>query len=346
MRDRAVTGRLVIRRCHGALSLQDGGRQGYQRYGLSGSGAMDRLAMATANALVGNAPDAPVLEFGLGGGSFIVEAGQGWFACAGAPCTLRIDGAPLAGHRTAALAEGAELIVDPAREGAFVYLAVAGGFEAGAVLGSVSLHLRAGIGSVDGRLFRSGDHLTFAAMESTALGDRTIDAVPLDRDAPIRVMLGPQAERFTQVGIDTLLGSTFTVSHRADRMGYQLDGPAIAHGAGGYNIVSDATVMGSIQVPGNGRPIVLMADRQTTGGYPKIATVISADLRRLAQSRPGDPIRFEAVTLATAREAARRRQRDIADLPGRLRPLGGFDAERLLGANLAGHAVDALREGP
>ena len=134
MRDNAVTGRLVIRRCHGALSLQDGGRQGYQRYGLSGSGAMDRLAMATANALVGNAPDAPVLEFGLGGGRFVMEAGQGWFACAGAPCTLRIDGAPLAGHRTATLAEGAELIVDPPREGAFVYLAVAGGFEAGAVL--------------------------------------------------------------------------------------------------------------------------------------------------------------------------------------------------------------------
>ncbi|WP_018042234.1 biotin-dependent carboxyltransferase family protein [Methylobacterium sp. 88A] len=341
-----MSGRLVIARCHGALSLQDGGRRGYQRYGLSGSGAMDRLAMATANVLVGNAPDAPILELGLGGGRFVVEAGRGWFACAGAPCTLRIDGAPLTGHRTATLAEGAELIVDPPREGAFAYLAVAGGFEAGTVLGSVSLHLRAGIGGADGRLFQAGDHLAFAAVEGNTPGDRTTDAVPLDRDATIRVMLGPQADRFPHGGIDTLLGSTFTVSHRADRMGYQLDGPAIAHGASGYNIVSDATVMGSIQVPGNGRPIVLMADRQTTGGYPKIATVISADLRRLAQSRPGDPIRFEAVTLAVAREAAIRRQRDIVGLSGRLRPLGGFDAERLLGANLAGHAVDALREGP
>lgn len=341
-----MTGRLVIKRCHGALSLQDGGRRGYQRYGLSGSGAMDRLAMATANALVGNAPDAPVLELGLGGGRFVVEAGRGWFACAGAPCTLRIDGAPIAGHRSMTLPEGAEWEVDPPREGTFVYLAVAGGFEARSLLGSVSLHLRAGIGGIDGRLFQSGDSLAFTATEHAASGDRTVDAVPLDRDAPIRVMLGPQVDSFTQGGIDTLLGSTFTVSHRADRMGYQLDGPAIAHGAGGYNIVSDATVAGSIQVPGNGLPIVLMADRQTTGGYPKIATVISADLRRLAQSRPGDPVRFEAVTLATAREAALERQRAIADLPGRLRHLGGLDVERLLAANLAGQAVDALGESP
>ncbi|WP_027170652.1 biotin-dependent carboxyltransferase family protein [Methylobacterium sp. 10] len=341
-----MTGRLAITRCHGALSLQDGGRRGYQRYGLSVSGAMDRLAMATANALVGNAVDAPVLEFGLGGGRFVVEAGRGWFASAGAPCPLRIDGMPIAGHRTMTLAEGTELEVAPPSEGTFVYLAVAGGFGAHSLLGSVSLHLRAGIGGAEGRLFRSGDGLAFTATEYAAPGDRTVDAVPLDRNASIRVMLGPQAESFTKSGIDTLLGSPFTVSHRADRMGYQLDGPAIAHGEGGYNIVSDATVAGSIQVPGNGLPIVLMADRQTTGGYPKIATVISADLRRLAQSRPGDPIRFEAVTLATAREAALERQRAIADLPGRLRRLAGLDVERLFRANLAGQAVDALGESP
>lgn len=341
-----MTGRLTLTRCHGALSLQDGGRRGYQRYGLSGSGAMDPLAMATANVLVGNGVEAPVLEFGLGGGRLVVEAGPGRFACAGAPCTLRLDGAPIAGHRTVTLAEGAELVIDPPREGTFVYLAVAGGFEARPLLGSVSLHLRAGIGGIDGRTFRAGDTLAFPATEHAAPDDRTVDAVPLDRDAPIRVMPGPQADSFTKAGIDTLLDSTFTVSHRADRMGYQLDGPAIAHGAGGYNIVSDATVAGSIQVPGNGRPIVLMADRQTTGGYPKIATVISADLRRLAQRRPGDPIRFEAVTLAAAREAALERRRAVADLPGRLRPLAGIDVERLLGANLAGQAVDALRESP
>ncbi|GJE16560.1 5-oxoprolinase subunit C family protein [Methylobacterium marchantiae] len=339
-----MTGRLAIRRCSGALSLQDGGRTGYQRYGLSGSGAMDPLAMAAANALVGNPPGAAALELGLGGGRFVVEAGSAWLATAGAPCTVRIDGVPIAGHRTVSLPDGAELAIDPPREGTFVYLAVAGGFRAEPLLGSVSLHLRAGIGGAGGRLFQAGDGLDFVVSEGPAPGDRTIDAVALDRDAPIRVMLGPQADRFAKAGIDTLLGATFTVSHRADRMGYQLEGPAIAHGEAGYNIVSDATVAGSIQVPGHGRPIVLMADRQTTGGYPKIATVVSADLRRLAQRRPGEAVRFEAVDLARAREAALRRAHDLADLPTRLRPLGGIDVERLLGANLAGQAVDALRD--
>ncbi|WP_019903033.1 biotin-dependent carboxyltransferase family protein [Methylobacterium sp. 77] len=335
-------GRLTIERCSGVLGLQDGGRTGYQRYGLSGSGAMDRLAMATANALVGNRADAPALELGLGGGRFVMAAGRGWFAVAGAPCTIRIDGAPMAGHRTVMLEMGAELVIDPPREGSFVYLAVAGGFLADPVLGSVALHLRAGIGGTGGRAFQPGDNLRFTASDGPTQSDRTVDAVALDRDAAIRVMLGPQADHFTKAGIDTLLGSTFTVSHRADRMGYQLEGTAIGHGAGGYNIVSDATVAGSIQVPGNGLPIVLMADRQTTGGYPKIGTVISADLRRLAQRRPGERVRFAAVDLTHAREAAFGQAREFAGLAGRIRVLNGIDVARLYGANLAGQAVDAL----
>ena len=337
-------GRLSVKKTSGAVSLQDGGRTGFQRYGLSGSGPMDRLAMAAANALVGNPPDAPAVEFGLGGGRFLVEAGCGRFAVAGALCGIRLDGAPLAGHCSFHLAEGADLILDPPREGIFVYLAVAGGFCGTPILGSVSLHQRAGLGGIAGRGFQASDTIDWAG--GTDSGDVTLDAVPIGDDDPIRVVLGPQADRFTQDGLATLLNAAFTVSHRADRMGYQLDGPAIAHGPGGYNIVSDATVAGSVQVPGSGRPIVLMADRQTTGGYPKIATVVSADLRRLAQRRPGAIVRFAAVDLDTARDLARRRAAAIADLPARLRRLSGIDAERLMQANLAGQAVDALAAEP
>ncbi len=339
-----MNGHLAIERCSGALSLQDGGRKGYQRYGLSGSGPMDRLAMAAANALLRNPPDASVLELGLGGGRFRMEGDGGTFAVAGAPCGLRIEGVPTACHRTIQLRPGQELAIDPPREGAFVYLAVAGGFQEAAQLGSVSLHLRAGIGGRQGRLFTTGDRLAFVASSGAGSRARGLERIALDRDAPIRVMLGPQADRFPQVGIDTFLSATFTVSHRADRMGYQLDGPPVTHGADGFNIVSDATVAGSIQVPGTGLPIVLMADRQTTGGYPKIATVISADLRRLAQRRPGDVVRFEPVDLGVAREAAFQQARQLAQLPDRVRPLAGIESDRLISANLAGEAIDALRD--
>jgi allophanate hydrolase subunit 2 len=157
-------------------------------------------------------------------------------------------------------------------------------------------------------------------------------------------MLGPQENHFSDEGRAILLGESFTVTHHADRMGYRLDGPRIAHGPSGGNIVSDGTAPGSIQVPGSGQPIVLMADRQTTGGYPKIATVISADLRRLAQRRPGDSVRFAEVDLADAVAAARSLAATIRGLASSLRDVATVEAERLAGANLAGDVVDAFAD--
>lgn len=334
--------RLTIVRCGGLVSLQDGGRRGYQRYGLSASGAMDPLAMAAANVLVGNAKDAACIEFGLGGAALRAEGGPVRLALAGAVGAARLDGHALLGSRSFLLSPGCELIVEPPSEGAFGYLALAGGFFAEAILGSRSLHLRAKLGGLHGRPLRPGDAFPVDAPQDGP--DRALDAVPLDRENPIRVLLGPQQGHFTGDGVATLLGGRFAVSHQADRMGYRLDGPRIAHGPGGYNIVSDGTVAGSIQVPGNGLPIVLMADRQTTGGYPKIATVISADLRRLAQRRPGNCVRFEAVDLATATAAARERAAAIAILPGRMRDPAALEIERLSAANLAGEAVDAFAD--
>ena len=331
--------RLLVLECGPSTSLQDSGRRGYLRDGLSGSGPMDPLAFAVANTLVGNAPDTVAIEFGLCGGRFRVQ-GSARIALAGAPCPLGIDGEAVPMHASLDLSDGGELRLERPREGVFAYLAVAGGIDVSAVMGSRSLHRRAALGGLDGRGLRAGDALRLVGEAPSGTGV-AIAAPPLDRDAPIRVVLGPQDDRFAEAGLNTFLGESFTVSNRVDRMGYQLEGPSIAHGEGGYNIVSDATVAGSIQVPGSGQPIVLLADRQTTGGYPKIATVISADLRRIAQRRPGERVRFEAVDLAQAVRLARAQAATIADLPRRLGPAS--DAiDRLLTANVAGHAVDAL----
>ncbi|MBB2960286.1 biotin-dependent carboxyltransferase family protein [Methylobacterium sp. R2-1] len=332
---------LHLARLTGAASLQDGGRRGYLRFGLSASGPMDPLAFAAANRLVGNAPDAAALELGLAGASLRAEGGAARLALAGATSGLRLDGEPAAAHRSFILREGSELRIERPREGVFAYLAVSGGFAARSVMGSRALHQRAALGGLDGRLLREGDRLPLAA-STTGEAEHGLDPIPLEPAAPIRVVLGPQDDHFPQAGLATFLGQTFTVSNRADRMGYQLDGPEIAHGPGGFNIISDATVAGSVQVPGSGRPIILLADRQTTGGYPKIATVISADFRRIAQRRPGETVRFAAVDLATATRLAREEAARIAALSSRLKPVEG-EAERLMAANLAGAAVDALR---
>jgi allophanate hydrolase subunit 2 len=162
----------------------------------------------------------------------------------------------------------------------------------------------------------------------------------------IRVMLGPQDDYFTPETISLLLESEFTISPQADRMGFQLTGPKLEH-AKGFNIVSDGIVDGHIQVPGSGQPIVLMRDRQTTGGYPKIATVISADLGRFAQARPGTKVRFKAVSRDEAVAAARQLKDWIAGLPSHLTPVR-FDltTEHLLSRNLIGGTVDALAPAP
>ncbi|GLS42271.1 biotin-dependent carboxyltransferase family protein [Methylobacterium brachythecii] len=332
---------LVVLACGTSTTVQDGGRPGYLRFGLSGSGPIDRLAHAAANALVGNPIDAPAIEFGLGGGRFRVEGGPLRLALAGAPCPVTLDGDPIAHHRSFVLREGAELRIERPRAGVFATLALAGVVTLAPAMGSVSLHRRAILGGLDGRPLREGDRLGLAPSSIGGEADRAVEPVAIDRDQPIRVVLGPQQDRFTTRGIETLLDSGFTVSNQADRMGYQLDGPRIEHGETGFDIVSDGTVAGSIQVPGSGRPIVLLADRQTTGGYPKIATVASADLRHLAQRRPGDAVRFVSVSLEEAVRLARQRAAEIAALPTLLAPI--LDAaDRLRVANLAGDAVDAL----
>ena len=322
--------------------LQDFGRFGWQRHGVAPSGAMDRLALAAANALVGNAPGAAAIEFILFGGEFALEGGSAQVAVTGAPAPVTLDGEPAAAMTSLTMGSGQTLAIGPARTGVYVYVAIAGGFALEPQLGSHSLHARARIGGLQGRPLRAGDRLPLNRTETQTTVGLALDPLALEPDAPIRVVLGPQDDHFTAAGIETFLSATYRVSPEADRMGYRLTGEKIEH-ASGYNIVSDGIVAGSVQVPGTGEPIVMMADRQTTGGYPKIATVITPDLRVLAQRRPGAPVRFQAVDIAEAQRLARASARMLSALPSRVRKRGVLPhQEELLSLNVAGAAVNAL----
>ncbi|WP_445502244.1 5-oxoprolinase subunit C family protein [Microvirga sp. G4-2] len=332
---------LVVESCGPMTSLQDWGRIGYQRFGVSPSGAMDRRCLAMANALVGNGPEAAAIEFMNLGGNFTCEGGALRLALVGAGCTASVNDASVGPNTTIVLNEGDTLRVSHARTGTFAYLAVAGSFLIAPQLGSLSFHPRSRLGGLEGAPLKAGDRLPCKADQQ----DRAAMHLPLDpleEAGPIRVMMGPQDDYFTEDAIRTFLNAQFAVSPQADRMGFQLNGPQLDH-AKGFNIVSDGIVDGHIQVPGSGLPIVLMRDRQTAGGYPKIATIISADLARFAQMRPGTPVRFRAVSRAEAVAAARQMKEWLAALPSALVPLRfELTTEHLLGTNLIGGMVDAL----
>ncbi|MBM3535702.1 MAG: biotin-dependent carboxyltransferase family protein [Alphaproteobacteria bacterium] len=326
-------------------TVQDRGRIGWQRFGVSVAGAMDPVGLALANLLVGNPPDAAAVEVTLSGGVWEVEADSARLAFAGADIASSIDGRPAASHRAHTLKRGQRLTIGALVGSARGYLSVAGGFRLVPVLGSISTHLRSKIGGADGGPLRSGQELPLVRDTAPSDADLAFDASLLPSPPPrYRAIPGPQDDAFTREGIETLFAAVYTVTTEADRMGMRLAGPKIAH-AGGYNIISDGIAPGSIQVPGAGLPIVLFADRQTTGGYPKIATVVSADLGFLARCRPGDQIRFERTDLA----GAARLRKDLADRLARLaaslfpaRLPAALDSATLLAHNLVDGVTDGL----
>ncbi len=334
--------KLVISSIGPASSVQDGGRVGAQRYGLTPSGAMDRLSLAAANCLVGNAAFAPCIEIGPFGASITARDGPVRVALAGAARGVDINGRAIAWNASTTLAEGETLKLGMARGGSFSYLAIEGGIPGEAMFGSLSVNARAGLGSPYPRPLQSGDELQVAP--ASGAPERRID-LPAETNDPIRVVLGPQDDEFGD-GINWFLDSEWKISATSDRMGYRLEGPAVTH-LHGHNIVSDGTVNGSIQVPGNGQPIVLMPDRGTTGGYPKIATVISADFGRFAQIPAGTGFRFRAVGMKEAQAEARKFAELLRSLPDRLRRIENLDLniEALQGANVAGAAVNAVDAG-
>lgn len=324
-----------ILEARGGATLQDAGRYGAMRYGITPAGPMDPLAHATANRALGNPFGATAIEVGLGGLSLAVEEAPLDIALAGGPFRIDCDGRPLPPAAALTLRPGMALRIRAGRAGAWCYLAVAGRIDVAPVLGSTATHTRSGFGGLDGRALGPGDGLALAEARA-GLGEPTALVAPwLDRSPEvIRVVLGPQDDYFAESEIAAFLTRDWTVSPKGDRMACFLDGTPLTH-AKGHDIVSDGIAMGAIQVPGQGLPIVLMADRQPTGGYPKIATVIGADLGRLAQAQGGTRLRFRAVSVAEA--VAARRAEAAALEPGiALEPVvrTEFSSEFLLGRNL------------
>ncbi len=301
-------------------TLQDRGRYGWEQYGVPVAGAMDPFALQAANAIVGNDLGEAALEITIVGPRLYAHSGC-LIAVAGADLDLRVDGAPAPTWQALWLPAGSVVEFGGRRSGCRAYLAVAGGFAVAPVLGSRSTYLRGGFGGLDGRALRAGDLLPLRAPAAghAGLAGRPLPAVEVPHyteEPTVRVVLGPQADRFTPEGVAALLDGVYEVGPNSDRMGCRLRGPRIAQRAGA-DIVSDGIALGSVQVPGDGQPIVLMADRQTAGGYTKIATVIGADVPLLAQCVPGaSRVRFAAVSLAEAVRWRREQARTLALLAG------------------------------
>ncbi len=334
---------LAIRAAGPGTTLQDGGRHGYLRYGVSAAGPMDWIAHVRANTLAGNPENAGAIEVGLGGIELQAEGGEVYLGFAGAPFAAALNGRPLPAAGRVRLALDDRFAVKAGASGAWFYLSPAGGFDMAPVMGSLSTSLRSGIGGLNGRALAAGDRL--ALRGSQAVPELGFKEQAPARTNPLRVLLGPQDDYFSPAGLKTFFTGSYRLSARSDRMGYRLEGPAVEH-AKGFNIVSDGIALGAIQIPGDGKPIVLMADRQSTGGYPKLGYVIRADIGRLAQCRAGDAVQFESVAIETARAELFAALRTVRASLATALPLGGADlsSEFLLSQNLISGAQSAAEE--
>lgn len=298
-------------------TIQDLGRYGYQKYGVPISGAMDRFALRVANLLVGNEEGEAAVEVTIIGPK--LKALQNlWVAFTGADLSPEINRIASPMWRTLNIQKGDTISFGAPKSGCRAYVAFAGGIDLPVVMGSRSIHTRSNLGG-NGRALFKGDVIRVREPEGSWPSRLLSYQLPADqipvygRDWLIRVILGPQNDYFTRRGMDTFLTGEYLITPQADRMGYRLKGPPIEHKAGA-DILTDATPPGSIQVPGDGMPIILLADAQTTGGYSKIAVVTSVDQDLLSQARPGDKVRFARVTLSAAHRLLEEREKKIQKL--------------------------------
>ena len=289
-------------------SVQDRGRFGFQALGISVSGALDPDGFDLANALAGNEAGTGALEIRMLGPTLEVTAESVTVALAGTGAGIEVmspEREMISACRSATFRKGQVFRIGAIGDSAVCYLAVHGGFDLPDVYGSQSTCMSAGFGGFHGRILEKGDCLPLRKAAAESVSQRILRRPPEPDSSPvIRVIAGPQDDYFSAAGIETFFGTGYTVSQAVNRMGMRLEGAAVAHEKG-FNIASDGIVRGAIQVPGNGLPIILMADCQTTGGYPKIATVISTDMPKLGRMMPGADIRFEAVSVEEAEAVAR-----------------------------------------
>jgi biotin-dependent carboxylase-like uncharacterized protein len=331
-------------------TVQDLGRVGHQHLGIPVGGALDPVSLRAANALVGNGADVGALEVAYIGPTFAVEADDVRLAFVGAqavieifPNTSAVSGKRVECMRSIRVQRGAVIRIGSLSGGSVLYAAVEGGFDIMSVLGSVSTYIRGGFGGWQGRALVAGDQLPLHRMSASERNECRIEGLDLNPPKRIRAIAGPQSDYFSEQQIATFFEREYIVGARSDRMGVRLNGPRIEH-MRGFNIISDGIAPGSIQVPGDGQPIVLLADRQTTGGYPKIATVISADLPALGRLAIGTKLAFESVTAQAAIDLRRKMLCELEGIHNKLVPIRREGTElppALFDYNLISGVVDA-----
>jgi antagonist of KipI len=314
-------GTIRILRAGLQTTVQDRGRWGLQSHGVPVAGPMDPYAHRVANALAGNRADAATLEVTLDGPEVEFDDNRR-VAVSGAEFALTLDGAAAPGREPFDVTAGSRLRFGMRRRGARAYLAVSGGIDVPTVFRSRATHLGTRMGGFEGRTLAAGDRLPLgdvtasraraAAGLSRAAADARLVRLP-EGPARLRVLPGPQADRFLPDALEALQSGPYTIRPESDRMAFRLEGPALRH-AGGADIISDATPLGALQVPGSGQPLLLMADRQTTGGYAKLATVITADIGLAGQLAPGDSLSFAVCTPREALGALISRERTLMAL--------------------------------
>jgi biotin-dependent carboxylase-like uncharacterized protein len=283
-------------------TVQDRGRWGWQRWGVPVAGPMDLCAHRLANAIVGNDPTASTLEITLSGPELEFED-ERIGAVTGAEFDLTVDDRPQPLNSPFVVPSGSSVRFVGRRRGARAYLAIGGGLAVEPILNSRATHLPSRMGGFDGRALRAGDRIPLGPRGQQLLRRASTVSFPLpEGNATVRVVPGPDLDRFAADALDAFQSDPYVVDSRSNRMGFHLKGRAVPR-TGDVEMLSDATCCGAVQVPAAGRPILLMADRPTAGGYPIIATVVGADLRLAAQLAPGDSISFVATTLREAMAA-------------------------------------------
>lgn len=315
---------LIIHKAGMQTTVQDLGRSGLQKYGVVVAGAMDPYALRMANLLVGNDENAAALEITLVGPEIQFEQ-EGLISICGADFSPQLNGVAVGLWRPIDVQKGQILSFGTPRRGSRAYLAVAGGIRVPEIMGSRSTYLRAKLGGANGRALESGDQLAVGERPHSSPFERSWFMPPVyySSKPEIRVTAGRQVDLFTEDSRQRFFSELFTVSSQSDRMGYRLNGPQLALSVP-HEMQSEAVAFGSIQVPPDGNPIILMADRQTTGGYPKIAEAITVDLPLISQLKPGERLRFTEVSIEEAQHLLRVQEQTIRCLKKAIRFKGGY----------------------
>ena len=310
-------GKILIKKPGLLTTIQDDGRRGYGNYGIAESGAMDIFSLKSGNALVGNSLNEAALEITLLGPEIEFQ-NHSIIAITGGNLSPSLNGKSIEMWRTYSIYKGDVLSFGSCREGCRSYLCFSGGINVPKVLGSKSTYIRGKIGGNNGNKLEANYTLLIGEpiiKKKYFIRRMKKEFIPTyQKREVVRVVLGPQDDYFTDMGIHTFLSSDFIASSRIDRWAYRFEGPVIEHSKKGADIISDGIALGAVQVPANGNPIVFMSDRPTTGGYSKIATVISVDVSKIAQIKTGDHVQFKKIDIKEAQKIFKDREQFFLNL--------------------------------